>query len=56
VLFELWFGGLCSFLELVFVSVVSHCCPCLRELILVFFKWSCSLPFLWLSIACWSFF
>jgi hypothetical protein len=30
VLFELWFGGLRSFLEHGFVSDVSSCCPCLR--------------------------
>jgi hypothetical protein len=29
-----------------FVSDVSSRCPCLRGLRLVFFKWSCSLPFL----------
>jgi hypothetical protein len=28
--FEVWIGCLCSLLELVFVSVVSSCCPCLR--------------------------
>jgi hypothetical protein len=42
--FELWFGGLCSFLEHSFVSDVSSRCPCLRGSRLVFFKWSCSLP------------
>jgi hypothetical protein len=42
--FELWFGGLCSLLELCFVSNVSSRCPCLRGPKLVFFKWSCSLP------------
>jgi hypothetical protein len=56
VVFELWFGGLCSMLELFFVSVVSSRYPCLRGLSLVFFKWSCSSPVLWLLIACWSFF
>ena len=56
VVFELWIGGLCSLLEHGFVSDVSSRCPCLRGPRLVFFKWSCSLPFLWLSIACWSFF
>jgi hypothetical protein len=40
------FGGLCSLLEHGFVSDVSSCWPCLRGLWLVFFKWSCSLPFL----------
>ena len=30
VVFELCFGGLCSLLELVFDSVVSSYCPCLR--------------------------
>jgi hypothetical protein len=54
--FELWFGDLRSLLEHSFVSDVSSCCPCLRGLRLVFFKWSCSLPFFWLSITCWSFF
>jgi hypothetical protein len=48
--------GFCSLCELVFVSVVSSRCPCLRGPKLAFFKWSCSLPFFWLSIACWSFF
>jgi hypothetical protein len=42
--FELWFDGLRSLLEHSFVSDVSSCCPCLRSLRLVFFKWSCSLP------------
>jgi hypothetical protein len=40
------FGRLCSLLEHSFVSDVSSRCPCLRGLRLVFFKWSCSLPFL----------
>jgi hypothetical protein len=44
VVFELWFGGLCSLLEHSFVSDVSSRCPCLRGPRLVFFKWSCSLP------------
>jgi hypothetical protein len=44
VVFELWFGGLRSLLELCFVSDVSSGCPCLRGPRLVFFKWSCSLP------------
>jgi hypothetical protein len=44
--FELWFGGLCSLLEHSFVSDVSSRCPCLRGPRLVFFKWSCSLPWL----------
>jgi hypothetical protein len=39
------FGGLCSLLEHSFVSDVSSHCPCLRGPRLVFFKWSCSLPF-----------
>jgi hypothetical protein len=39
------FGGLCSLLEHGFVSDVSSRCPCLRGPRLVFFKWSCSLPF-----------
>jgi hypothetical protein len=43
--FELWFGGLHSLLEHSFVSDVSSRCPCLRGPRLVFFKWSCSLPF-----------
>jgi hypothetical protein len=43
--FELWFGGLRSLLEHSFVSDVSSRCPCLRGPRLVFFKWSCSLPF-----------
>jgi hypothetical protein len=37
-LFELWSGGLCSFLELCFISDVSSRCLCLRGLRLVFFK------------------
>jgi hypothetical protein len=45
VVFELWIGGLRSFLELCFVSDVSSRCPCLTGPRLVFFKWSCSLPF-----------
>jgi hypothetical protein len=45
VLFELWIGGLCSLLEHDFVSHVSSRCPCLRGPRLVFFKWSCFLPF-----------
>jgi hypothetical protein len=44
VVFELWFGGLCSFLELCFVLDVSSRYPCLRGPRLVFFKWSCYLP------------
>jgi hypothetical protein len=36
--FELWFGGLCSLFEHVFVSDVSSRCPCLRGPRLVFFK------------------
>jgi hypothetical protein len=43
--FELWFGGLCSFIKHSFVSDVSSPCPCLRGLRLVFFKWSFSLSF-----------
>jgi hypothetical protein len=39
-----------------FVSDVSSRCPFLRGPRLVFFKWPCSLPFLWLSITCWSLF
>jgi hypothetical protein len=35
----------CSLLEHGFVSDVSSRCPCLRGPRLVFFKWSCSLPF-----------
>jgi hypothetical protein len=38
VVFELWFGDLCSFLEHGFLSVVSSHCPCLRGPKLVFFK------------------
>jgi hypothetical protein len=45
-LFELWFGDLRSLLKLCFVLDVSSRCPCLRGPRLVFFKWSCSLPFL----------
>jgi hypothetical protein len=45
VVFELWFGDLCSLLEHGFVSDVSSRFPCLRGPSLVFFKWSCSLPF-----------
>jgi hypothetical protein len=36
VVLEFWFGGLCSLLELVFVSVVLSHCPCLRGPRLVF--------------------
>jgi hypothetical protein len=46
VVFELWIGGLHSLLEHSSVSDVSSRCPCLRGPRLVFFKWSCSLPFL----------
>jgi hypothetical protein len=49
-------GDLCSLLQHGFVSDVSSRCPCLRGPRLVFFKWSCSLPFVRLSISCWSFF
>jgi hypothetical protein len=45
-IFVLWFGGLRSLLEHSFVSDVLSRCPCLRGPRLVFFKWSCSLPFL----------
>jgi hypothetical protein len=38
VVFELWFGGLHSLVERVFVSDVSSRCPCLRGPRLVFFK------------------
>jgi hypothetical protein len=38
VVFELWFDCLCPMFELVFFSVVSSCCPCLRVLRFVFFK------------------
>jgi hypothetical protein len=38
VVFELWFGGLRSFLEHSSVSNVSSRCPCLRGPRLVFFK------------------
>jgi hypothetical protein len=38
VVFELWIGGLRSFLEDGFVSDVSSRFPCLRGLRLVFFK------------------
>jgi hypothetical protein len=38
VVFELWFGGLRSLLELCFVSDVSSRCPFLRGPRLVFFK------------------
>jgi hypothetical protein len=38
VVFELWFGGLCSLLEHGFVSDVSSRLPCLRGPRLVFFK------------------
>jgi hypothetical protein len=58
---SLWFSSFglvvfCSLSELVFFSVVSSHCPCLRGPRLVFFNWSYSLPFPWLSITCWSFF
>jgi hypothetical protein len=46
VVFELWFGGLCSLLKHSFVSAVSSRCPCIGGLRLVFVKWSFSLPFL----------
>jgi hypothetical protein len=56
VVFELWFGGLLSLLEHTFVSDVSRRLPlpkgfetCLLQVILLF-------AFVWLSIACWSFF
>jgi hypothetical protein len=42
----LCFGGLCSLLDHSFVSDVSSRCPCLRGPRPVFFKWSCSMPFL----------
>jgi hypothetical protein len=45
VVFELWIIGLCYLLEHGFVSDVSSRCPCLRGSRLVFFKWSCFLPF-----------
>jgi hypothetical protein len=45
VVFEFLFGGLRSLLEHSFVSDVSSRFPCLRGPRLVFFKWSCSLPF-----------
>jgi hypothetical protein len=60
--FELWFGGLCSLLELCFVSNVSSRCPCLRGPRLVFFKWSWSLPLfgfrslVWVSFCLFLFF
>jgi hypothetical protein len=38
VVFELWIGGLCSFLEHGFDSDVSSRCPCLRGPRLVFVK------------------
>jgi hypothetical protein len=38
VVFEFWFGGLCSLLEHSFVVNVSSRCPCLRGPRLVFFK------------------
>jgi hypothetical protein len=43
--FRALIGGLRSLLELCFISDVSSRCPCLRGPRLVFFKWSCSLPF-----------
>jgi hypothetical protein len=43
--FELCFSGLHSLFEHGFVSDVSSHCPCLRGPRLVFFKWSCYLPF-----------
>jgi hypothetical protein len=46
VVFELWFGGFRTLLEYSFFSDVSSCFPCLTGPRLVFFKWSCSLPFL----------
>jgi hypothetical protein len=45
VVFRALVGGLRSLLELCFVSDVSSRCPCLMGPRLVFFKWSCSLPF-----------
>jgi hypothetical protein len=57
--FEFWFGGLRSLHELCIVSDVSSCCPCLRGPRLVFFKWSCSLPFFGfrplVGVSFWSF-
>jgi hypothetical protein len=44
VVFEFWFGGLCSLLEHSFVSYVSSRCPCLRGPRRVFFRSSFSLP------------
>jgi hypothetical protein len=49
-------GGLRSLLKHSFVSDVSSHCPCLRGPRLVFFRWSLFFAFVWLSIACWSFF
>jgi hypothetical protein len=43
--FRVLVGGLRSLFEHSFVSDVSSCCPYLRGPRLVFFKWSCSLPF-----------
>jgi hypothetical protein len=56
VLFELWFGDLCSMLEHGFVSDVSSLCPCLRGPRFVLLQVILLFSFLWLSIACWSFF
>jgi hypothetical protein len=52
VVFELWFGGLRSSLELCFVSDVSSRCPCLRGPRLVLLQVILLFAFLWLSIAC----
>jgi hypothetical protein len=56
VLFALWIGVLCSLLEHGFISDVSSCCPCLRGPRLVLIQVILLFAFLWLSIACWSFF
>jgi hypothetical protein len=56
VVFELWFGGLRSLLEFLFCLGCVELLPlpkgsetCLLKVIFLF-------AFLWLSIACWSFF
>jgi hypothetical protein len=56
VVFELWFGGLCSSLEHKFCHGCVEPLPlpkgsetCLLRVILLF-------AFVWLSISCWSFF
>jgi hypothetical protein len=54
--FELWLGGLCSLLDHSIVSDVSSRFPCLRGPRLVLLQVILLFAFVWLSIACWSFF